>query len=151
MRLSYEGDTDMVSEMISIAADCLKEPNRQSVWSPQLNRYVCPDSAEGRKALIAAQTVPVTPKMRRQAERHPPINPEFKLVFLTAAGGTLLFAILCITLTFLIGKEPKPLFEKVVMGMFDLTKIGFGAVVGILGGKTLQRDVPKRLEDTTAA
>ena len=59
-------------------------------------------------------------------------------MFLTAAGGTLLFAVLCIILTFAIGKEPKPLFEKVVMGMFDLVKIGFGALVGLLGGKTLQ-------------
>ena len=128
----------MISEMISIASDCLKQPTRRSVWSPQLGRYVCPDSADGKNAFLAVQSVPLSDKMRREAVKHPPINPQFKLVFLTAAGGTFLFAILCVTLTFLIGKEPHPLFEKVVIGMFDLVKIGFGAVVGLLGGKQMQ-------------
>jgi hypothetical protein len=68
----------------------------------------------------------------------PSINPKFKLIFLTAAGGTLLFAFICLSLTLIAGREPHPLFEKVVMGFFDLAKIGFGTVVGLLGGQTLQ-------------
>lgn len=54
--------------------------------------------------------------------------------------GTLGFAILYVVLTFLAGKEPPPLFEKIIMGFFDLAKIGFGAVVGLPGGKKLQGD-----------
>jgi len=60
------------------------------------------------------------------------------LVFLTAAIGTLFFVVLCLVLTLIAGKEPPPLFEKVILGFFDLAKIGFGAVVGLLGGKKLQ-------------
>jgi hypothetical protein len=67
-----------------------------------------------------------------------PINPQFKLVFLTAVIGTLLFIVLCLVLSLLAGKQPPPLFEKVIMGFFDLAKIGFGAVAGLLGGKKLQ-------------
>jgi hypothetical protein len=128
----------MFSEMASIVVDCVRHPGRRSTWSPELGRYVCPDMEEGRRAAAMAHEVIATPEREAQIAKHPPINPQFKLVFLTAAGGTLLFAVLCIVLTFAIGKEPKPLFEKVVMGMFDLVKIGFGALVGLLGGKALQ-------------
>lgn len=142
----------MISQMASIFIGCLKSPGRQSVWSPQLGRYVCPENEADRAALRAVQLVAPNEHGEKEAAHHPPINPQFKLVFLTAAGGTLLFAILCVTLTFLVGKEPKPLFEKVVIGLFDLVKIGFGAVVGLLGGKTLQGDPSasksKRLHDS---
>ena len=80
------------------------------------------------------------PGYQKEMARHPPISPQFKLVFLTAAGGTLLFALLCVVLTFAAGKEPPQLFEKVILSLFDLVKIGFGAVVGLLGGKMFQKD-----------
>lgn len=133
----------MISEMASIAVDCVKNPKRRSVWSPELDRYVCPDTEEGKKALAAAQPVPRSEEIREKAARHPPIDTQFKLVFLTAAGGTLLFALLCVTLSFVAGKEPPPLFEKLVMGLIDLVKIGFGAMAGLLGGKTLQGETRK--------
>jgi hypothetical protein len=69
---------------------------------------------------------------------HPPISAAFKLVFLTAAGGTLLFALLCVVVTLAAGKEPHPLVERLVSGFFDLAKIGFGAVAGMLGGQSLK-------------
>jgi hypothetical protein len=123
----------MLKEMALIAAECVKNPRRRSVWVPALGKYVCPDSEEGRRALALEIKASFA-----EEGRHPPIDKQFKLVFLTAASGTLLFIVLCLVLTLLAGKEPPPLFEKVIMGFFDLAKIGFGAVVGLLGGKQLR-------------
>lgn len=120
----------MIAEMANIASECLKTPRLESIWSPRLRRYVCLKSAEGREALVdQSLSIKIT---------HMPINPQFKLVFLTAVIGTLLFIVLCLVLSLLAGKQPPPLFEKVIMGFFDLAKIGFGAVAGLLGGKKLQ-------------
>jgi hypothetical protein len=124
----------MFEIMTAIARECLKHPGSKSVWSPQLKGYVCAASEEGKK--LAAEAESDQQKAGTPPAR-PTINPQFKLVFLTAAGGTLLFVVLCLVLTLIAGKTPPPLFEKVVMGFFDLAKIGFGAVVGLLGGKTL--------------
>ena len=44
----------------------------------------------------------------RDAMAHPPINPQFKLVFATAAAGTLLFIVLCLVLSLIAGREPPP-------------------------------------------
>jgi hypothetical protein len=84
---SYRGELrlPMLKEMALIAAECLKNPRRRSIWVPGREKYVCPDSEEGRKAL-ALET-----KDSASEEKHPPIDPQFKLVFLTAASGTLLF------------------------------------------------------------
>jgi hypothetical protein len=123
----------MMKEMAQIAAECVRTPGRKSIWSPELGKYVCPDSDEGTALAGRAQQ----PILKEVAE-HPPISPQFKLVFLTAASGTLIFIVLCLVLTLVAGKEPPPLFEKLIMGFFDLAKIGFGAVVGLLGGKKLQ-------------
>lgn len=125
----------MFKEIAQDAAESFRTPGRRSVWSSELGRYVCPDSEEGQRLSLAAkQTSQV------DVTKHPPISPMFKLVFLTAAIGTLLFIVLCLVLTLLAGREPPPLFEKVIMGFFDLAKIGFGAVVGLLGGRKLQAE-----------
>ena len=124
----------MIKEMAQIAAECFRRPAELSVWSPTLGRYVCPDEVKAITAEPAPQASPVVAK-------HPPVNPQFKLVFLTSVIGTFIFAVLCLVLTFAVGKEPPPLFEKVIMGLFDLAKIGFGAVFGLLGGKKLQAEV----------
>lgn len=121
----------MITGMTNIAAECLKTPKRSSIWSPQLGQYVCVTTPEGQQAL-AQQPQAV------QAAHPPPISPQFKMVFLTAAGGTLLFAVICLVVSLMAGREPPPLVEKITMGFFDLAKIGFGAVVGLLGGKQLQ-------------
>jgi hypothetical protein len=124
----------MVKDATAIATECLLHPNRRSVWSPEFGRYVCVDSKED----TAVKAADEYHSQVQASSAHPPLNPQFKLVFLTAAIGTLLFVLLCFGMTMAAGKTPPPLFEKVVMGFFDLAKIGFGAVVGLLGGKMLQ-------------
>ena len=121
----------------SMVAECLKNPRRRSVWIPRLGRYVCPETEDGQTAIEQEGS----PRDGVTASLHP----QFKLVFLTAAGGTLLFLLLCVTLTLVSGREPPPLLEKVAVSCFDLAKIGFGAIVGLLGGQRLQ--VPA-LKDT---
>jgi hypothetical protein len=125
----------MLKEMAQDAVECFRTPGRRSVWSSELRRYVCPDSEEG-KRLTAREKQTI----HEDILKHPPLNKMFKLVFLTAAIGTLFFITLCLVLTLLAGKEPPPLFEKMVMGFFDLAKIGFGSVVGLLGGRKLQAE-----------
>ena len=122
----------MIGEMANIATECLTNPGRSSIWSASLSKYVCRDSPEAKEALAQMSL--------RVAAAHPPINPQFKLVFLTAVGGTVLFIVLCLVLSLVAGKQPPPLFEKIILGFFDMAKIGFGAVVGLLGGKKLQGD-----------
>jgi hypothetical protein len=123
----------MLKAMAVIAAECAKAPGKYSVWSPEVNKYVCSDTEEGKRA-IALLSQPSS----KESSTHPPINPTFKLVFLTAAGGTVLFVVLCFVLTLSAGRDLPSLAEKVVMAFFDLAKIGFGAVVGLLGGQSLQ-------------
>lgn len=116
----------MIRDMLEIAAECVHHPQRRAVWSPEANRYVCPDTDEGKAV-----------SLNYQAVRHPPLDPQFKLVFFAAATGTVLFTVLCILLTVLAGEQLPSLLEKIVMGLFDLAKIGFGAIVGLLGAKRL--------------
>jgi hypothetical protein len=133
----------MLREMALIAFECLKNPKRRSVWVPGLGKYVCPKTKDEYEALAhKAKT-----SLAEQAHL-PPIDPKFKLVFVTAAGGTFFFIALCLVLTFFAGKDPPSLFEKVVTGLLDLAKIGFGAVAGLLGGKQLAAEKPRNADGT---
>jgi hypothetical protein len=68
------------------------------------------------------------------------------LVFLTSAGGTLLFVLICVVTTIAAGQNmPDPLHE-LIRGIMDLAKIGFGAVVGLLGGQSMRRESVFRAE-----
>src|SRR5262245_9645731 len=107
----------MIGEMANVVKECLTHPGRVSVWVPELDRYVFPESEEGRKALASVRR-PATASPRETPDQ-PRIDPQFKLVFLTAAIGTLLFVAVCVTLTWLRGADmPSPL-EKLVTGLFD--------------------------------
>lgn len=117
----------MFREMANIANECIVKPRTRSVWSGRLKKYVCEESEEGRFVLAREQTQSQT--------HHSPISPTFKFVFRWSFVGTLLFVALCIVLSLVAGREPPPLFEKVIMATFDLAKIGFGAIVGLLGAK----------------
>jgi hypothetical protein len=122
----------VLSDMAAVATECVKKPGRMSVWSEQLGRYVCDDDPlfdqliQGRmKGILLVRST---------------INPTFKLVFLTSAGGTLLFIIICVSLHILTKGDPPDPLEKLIDGLFDLAKIGFGAVVGLLGAKALANE-----------
>lgn len=116
----------MIKEMITIASDCIANPRTRAVWSPELNAYVCPDTDQGKSV-----------STDRSSRQYPPLDPKFKLVFVTAASGTLLFVLICVGLT-LARDELPDIGTKLVEGLFDLAKIGFGAVVGLLGGQQLR-------------
>jgi hypothetical protein len=118
-------------DMTAIATECARTPGRVSIWSKRLGKYVCSRDPAFQQALAEQSD--------NASAAHAPISASFKLVFLTAAGGTLLFVAICVTTTLLAGREPQPLLEKMITSLFDLAKIGFGAVVGLLGAQTLKR------------
>jgi hypothetical protein len=126
-----------VKDMATTAAECLRHPRGPSIWVPELSKYVCPISPDSQEDLAALDRALSAQERRGSIAAEPTIGSQFKLVFLTAAGGTLLFVLICVVLTLVAGKEPPPLLVKVVESLFDLAKIGFGAVVGLLGAKHL--------------
>jgi hypothetical protein len=136
----------MISEMGRVAAECLKNPARDAVWSTALGEYVCPKTPEGRAALLHSLPAQRTGEAPRVP---PPINPQFKLVFLTAAVGTLAFTVLCVSVSLLAGRDPPPLVIDVIRALVDIPKIGFGAVVGLLGGKALYGTQPTLPENAS--
>ena len=119
----------MVGDMAAIAVECLTRPKKNAVWSPAHGRYVCPRTENIAEA-----------QLERKSATRPPISPLFKLVFAAAAIGTLLSLTLCVALTLAAGREPPSLMTEVVRGLFSLAQVGFGAIVGLLGGKRLEAD-----------
>jgi len=113
----------MLRCLTNIATECMASPQIASVWSSNLERYVCEHSDEGRTIT------------RRRQEQAPMISRTFKLIFMWTFVGTLFFVVLCIVLSLAAGREPPPLFEKLILATFDLAKIGFGAIAGLLGAK----------------
>jgi hypothetical protein len=65
----------------------------------------------------------------------PPISSRFKLTFISALGLTVLSAVIVVYLASL----PNPTEEqkRLVEVFASSWKMGFGAVVGLIGGKTL--------------
>jgi hypothetical protein len=122
----------MANAIAQMVAECLHETKRTSVWSERLEKYVCADTEEGRQAL-ADQAGHVS-------VGHPTLSSEFKSVASIALIGTIFTLCLCVVLTFLAGREPHPLLEKVIMGCFDIVKIGIGAVAGLFAGRKLGGD-----------
>ena len=110
-----------------IERDLRKRPGKRAVWSPQLQRYVCPST----------DNIPIS-ELDPKSQTRPPISPLFKLVFGAAAVGTILSLALCAVLAVAAGKEPPSLMTEVVRGLFSLAQVGFGAIVGLLGAKRLE-------------
>jgi hypothetical protein len=122
------------ARMARVATECVKRPYLPGVWCPENNKYVRKveqtDAADhGSEAVRPPQD---------QARTPPPLGTQFKLVFVSAFGGTMFFILLCVLVTLVTGGQPTPLEEELVRGLWDLAKIGFGSVVGILGSKTLK-------------
>lgn len=132
----------MISEMANIAAECVKHPARPSILVSELGPYVCPDSQEGQRVLAETQHMPNSSRALPQSSR---IDPQFKLIFITAAAGTLLFVMICVGLHLYTDGQPPPALAKLIDGLLDMAKIGFGAAVGLLGGKALQKDESSHL------
>ena len=124
-----EGDS-MIEQMAHIAAEAFREPQHQSVWHPGLKKYVCPKD-QGYEEAVQNPSPQVIAS-------HPPINPTFKLVFLTAAIGTALFTVICIGTHIWVGNEQmSSSLDRTVTALLDMAKIGFGAIAGMLGGHAL--------------
>ena len=68
------------------------------------------------------------------------LSPTFKLVFLSALGLTILCLLLACALIGLSYRAGRPM-TKDESGMFEICasafKLGFGAIIGLLGGKAL--------------
>lgn len=127
----------MLKDMAEIAAECVKHPTRKSMWSPKKKEYVCPQSEELTKRESESKA---TVARGEASASKPPINAQFKLVFITAAGGTILFTLICVALYLITHGKPPEALDKFISGLFDLAKIGFGAIVGLLGGQKLQSE-----------
>src|SRR5262245_44778494 len=70
---------NMIGTMTTIAAECIRQPGRTSMWSKAAGRYVCSKDPEFNEAVKQNSLTANSP--------YPPINPAFKLVFITAAAG----------------------------------------------------------------
>lgn len=121
----------MLTEMGKVATECLKHPREPSVWSTALGKYVVPSAIPSG----AADSGTVGSAGDLVSSRR--IDSSFKLILLTSAAGTLIFTALCVGLHLVTSGEPPPAMEKLISGMFDLVKIGFGAIVGLLGSKAI--------------
>jgi hypothetical protein len=121
----------MLKEMARIAAECVKSPKMVSVWVPEVGRYVCG---------VSTSEMPVAISLTAGKSRA--LEPRFKVVFIAAAAGTVFFTTLCVVVTLLAGKNEPALVERIVMSFADLAKIGFGAIVGMLGGKAIDSTQP---------
>jgi hypothetical protein len=116
--------------MTDTLAHCVKMPGRTSVWSKAAGKYVCASDAEYEQA-VAEHTPAI-------AAAHPPINAAFKLVFLTSVAGTFLFIAICVAIHLVTGGQMPTATQKLVDGLFSLAQIGFGAIVGLLGGQVMR-------------
>jgi hypothetical protein len=121
----------LTKRIASAAAECVRTPGRISIWSESHGRYICSEHPDFDRLATKQQDA--------SAQGHAPLGATFKLVFLTAAVGTVLFTLICVTTTLLAGRNPPPLLQEVVRALADLAKIGFGAIVGMLGGQSLRR------------
>ena len=115
-----------MQDMVLIAKECIQHPNRRAVWSPELRSYICPETAKRSSVALDPRSI-----------SHPSISKEFKLVFFAPFFGAILFISLCVILTLTAGREAPSLTVEVTRGLFSMAQVGFGAIVGLLGGRRL--------------
>jgi hypothetical protein len=121
---------NIIQAMAETAVECARTPGYLSIWSPSLGRYVCQRDPEYPKAKSENGIIGSVDR--------PTISAAFKLVFLTAAGGTLLFVVICVLLTVIVRNSEPNLIKELNDALLDPVKVGFGAVVGLLGGQNLK-------------
>ena len=117
----------VAEDMMATAIECVRKPGRTSIWSARLGKWLCSDDPEFQQALADQSTMSTAARA--------PIGAAFKLVFLTAEGGTAFFLIICVGLTILLDKPHSDFTERLILSVFDLAKIGVGAIAGLLGVK----------------
>ena len=120
----------LTKRMAGVATECVRTPGRASLWSARLGRYVCENDPEF-EAVKAEQGVAIS-------QGRAPLSSMFKLVFLTSVAGTFLFTVVCVATSILAGREPPALMVELVRWAGDLAKIGFGTIVGMLGGQAIR-------------
>ena len=91
---------------------------------------MCPDEANAYALAERAHENAATAPSAR-------LDPKFKLVLPDGDGGTVLFTLICVALHLATKGEPPPARKEFIEGMLTMAKIGFGAIVGLLGGKVL--------------
>ena len=114
----------MIKGMAEVAKECFRHPRRASYWSPSQRKYICPDADEAESASALRDVVD-----------RPALRGNFKMIFLAAFGGTILFTLICVACHIATDGKPPVALQKLIDGLFDMAKIGFGAVVGLLGAK----------------
>ena len=97
------------------AGECARTPGTISVWPERLGRYVCDGDPQFASALAERTSA--------SDATHPTINPVFKLVFLTVAGGTAFFTLLCLGIALLMGKSVPSLPEEIVKVLLHLAGV----------------------------
>ena len=122
----------MVGHMIEVAKHC-GHPRLMCVWNSGVQAFECLEPAEAAARLAANPSQYLD---RAGAPGRPALGPQFKLVFITALVGTLFFLSICIALTVWMGREIE-VVNKVVEGLLTMAQVGFGAIVGLLGAKSL--------------
>jgi hypothetical protein len=125
----------MSSAHLEVAKECFRRPGKASLWSERHNRYVCPGEAKAIETPESSAPLRLHNSSVTSTQSLPDLGRHFKLIFLTSVCGTALFILLCVGLTILAEGEPPALTKELVDGFFGLAQIGFGAIVGLLGGK----------------
>ena len=120
-------DDNVVARMSGVARECFRRPRVTSLLASSESRYVCPEEAE---EFARAENLQGE---RRAAHR---IDPKFKMVFLATVGGTLLFTCICVALRLGAGSSLSSADDELFGVMLTMVKIGFGAIVGLLGGES---------------
>lgn len=115
--------------MAGVATECLTRPGQPSFWIESEGRYICLRELEDRSGPEGG-----VPTAASETDR---LDPKFKLVFWASVVGTLLFTSICVALHLATTGEPPPLREKLIENFFTMANVGFGAIVGLLGGKAL--------------
>ena len=119
-----------MGRIADVVAECIKRPGHTSVWSKEKGKFVCRKDP-GYERAIQDQTEDVLAE-------HPPIDAVLKWALIAAVSGTLFFVSICVLLHLWTGGKPPDAMARLIDGLADMAKIGFGAVVGMLGSEKLR-------------
>jgi hypothetical protein len=122
----------MLRTMAGIAKECARRPRGYSVWSASHGRYLCDKDSEFKERS--------SPEVPSPDARHPSISSLFKLVFWTSVLGTAFFFVVCVLIHLATSGIMPPATQKLADGALSMAQVGFGAIVGLLGGLGAQAE-----------